>query len=97
MQGRLATPSADVDRGWIVRIEDKGVVRFYVGTLLYLDAKPAMGPPTLTERRYPRPVHRHRTKGAVSQSSKEKGSADAVAERLTGSRHRGTFLMAFAS
>ena len=77
VQGRLATPSADVDRGWIVWIEDRGVVRLYVSTLLYLDAKPAMGPPVLTEKVYPSPVHWHRTKGAVSSSSKDEADEHA--------------------
>ena len=62
VQGRVAAPSVDVERGWLVRIEDQGVVRFYVSTLLYLDAKRAMGPPVLLESSYPPPDHRHRTK-----------------------------------
>ena len=59
LQGRLVAPSPDVDRGWIVRVADHHGVRFYVSTLVYLDAKKPEGPPILTETIYPPPVRRH--------------------------------------
>ena len=46
-EGRLVAPSHDISRGYIIRVLDKGVVRFYATTLIYRDFHDPEPPPEL--------------------------------------------------
>ena len=73
LTGHVAAPSADVDGGWVVRVQGEKV-QFYVSTLLYLNVHASLKPPDLTTDAtedyrpppYPEPVHRHRSKSPVT-------------------------------
>ena len=56
--------SSDVERGWIVRIEDEGVSQVLCRYFAILGGGTFPAPPNLAELRYPPPLHRHRRKGA---------------------------------
>ena len=77
MQGIVVSPSVEVDGGWVVRTDSLRGAKFYVSTLLYLNAQPPLAPPDLTfgteEMRDLRgsrvPSSRHRSKSPVLEAS----------------------------
>ena len=46
-EGRLVAPCTDVSKGYIIRVLDRDVVRFYATTLIYRDFKEPVGEPEI--------------------------------------------------
>ena len=99
MTGRVATPSADVDGGWVVRVESEKGPRFYVSTLLYLNCQPPPSPPDLTyesltpsdKGSFPAPIRRHRSKSSAEPPDDEpvpKEPKDSLIGPAPTGRHR---------
>ena len=47
-EGRLMTPCHDISKGYVIRVVDKEIVRFYATTLIYKDFQAPEPPPDLT-------------------------------------------------
>ena len=93
VNGHVATPSSEVEGGWVIRVQAPEGIRFYVSTLLYLNAQPPLQPPDLTrpdftrpaldgsaDTTYPSPVHRHRHKSPVGEGRTSTSRAMPVVE-----------------